>query len=47
MEKCDKCGCKKGHKMSCPTQKIVINIELTAKERAANYMKLKKGFNPK
>lgn len=24
MEKCDKCGCEKGHKMSCPTQKIVI-----------------------
>jgi hypothetical protein len=24
MEKCDKCGLKKGHKMSCPTQKIVI-----------------------
>jgi hypothetical protein len=26
MEKCDKCGCKKGHKMSCPTQKIVVMI---------------------
>lgn len=26
MEKCDKCGCKKGHKMSCSTQKKTIVV---------------------
>ena len=26
MEKCEKCGCKKGHKMSCPTQKQTIVV---------------------
>ena len=44
MEKCDKCGCKKGHKISCPTQKSTVYLEQTAKERAYNYMSLKKGF---
>lgn len=26
MEKCKYCNQTKGHKMSCPTQKIVVNI---------------------
>jgi hypothetical protein len=33
MEKCDKCGCKKGHKMSCPTQKITVMIDDTGKTK--------------
>lgn len=46
--KCKYCGQKDGvHKMGCETRKITVNLELTPKERAANYMKLKKGFNPK
>jgi len=48
MVKCKYCGQKDGvHKMGCETRKITVNLELTPKERAANYMKLKKGFNPK
>ena len=48
MEKCSKCGQKNGvHKMGCETRKITINIEMTPKERAANYMRLKKGFKQK
>ena len=48
MEKCSKCGQKNGvHKMGCETRKITINIEITPKERAANYMRLKKGFKQK
>lgn len=27
MEKCKYCNQTKGHKMSCPTQKIVVNID--------------------
>ena len=30
--------------MSCPTQKITVYVDSTAKERAANYMRLKDGF---
>lgn len=46
--KCKYCGQKDGvHKMGCEIRKITVNLELTPKERAANYMKLKKGFNPK
>ena len=44
MGKCEECSCKQGHKMSCPTQKITVYVEPTAKERAANYMRLKDGF---
>lgn len=48
MEKCDKCGQENGvHKMGCETRKITVRLELTPKERAINYMKLKKGFNLK